>query len=86
MLSVCTYVQYVCVTVNIDCVTYVCACVCREKEEWLVWMDDPVRMGNLVHLELLDYGSDHFNLCISFIFKAFSISFSHFLNVFGFVG
>ncbi|CAM4626604.1 unnamed protein product [Leuciscus chuanchicus] len=28
----------------------------REKEEWLDWMDDPVRMGNLVFLELPDYG------------------------------
>lgn len=28
----------------------------REKEEQLVWMDDPVRMGNLGCLELLDYG------------------------------
>lgn len=28
----------------------------REKEEWLDWMDDPVRMGNLVFLELPGYG------------------------------
>jgi len=55
-----------CVSQLILIVSRTCAyALCREKEEWLDWMDDPGRMGNLVFLELPDYGSDHFMISLA---------------------
>lgn len=40
-------------------------------------MDDPVRMGNPGRLEVLDYGLDHLNPCIRFVFKGSTINLNH---------